>query len=113
MPSKIQIAKKLAVDLWRAEQAVDTAFVALTQLASTLPEARKTISLPSTSGQTAFDCVTQAITQTSMARASVIALHNEFTALQKDAGLNVVGYGTCTEMPARGAANCDVPAVAA
>ena len=92
--SKVEAATAVFDKLISAEQSVDAAMIAQTQLLEQMIEARRQIGLSATAGELAQARVCDAIAALSDARRATMAAHAALASLQKSMDIQIVaGFG--------------------
>lgn len=91
--TKISIARSVAAKLHAAEDAIDLAIVALSELNSELPSARIEAKLSATVCQPAFDLSAQALQSLVRCRRQTVEAHEALAETQRDIGLGAHAMG--------------------
>ncbi|MBL0924758.1 MAG: hypothetical protein IBJ12_09885 [Sphingomonadaceae bacterium] len=91
--TKISVIRGVAAKLHAAEEAIDLAIVALSELNSELPSARMEAKLSATVGQPAFELSAQALQSLIQCRRQTIEAHGALAETQRDMGLGAYAMG--------------------
>jgi hypothetical protein len=91
--TKISVIRGVAAKLHAAEEAIDLAIVALSELNSELPNARIEAKLSATVGQSAFELSAQALQSLIQCRRQTIEAHGALADTQRDMGLGSYAMG--------------------
>jgi hypothetical protein len=86
-------ATKVAAHLIPAETAIDEAVAKVASLIGTMLTARLEANLPMSTGQSAIDAMTAAMTMMISARSKVIESHGELARAKVEIGLRTVSFG--------------------
>jgi hypothetical protein len=91
--SKIAVVRSVAAKLHAAEDAIDLAIIALSELNSELPSARMEANLSATVCQPAFELSAQALQSLIQCRRQTIDAHGALADTQRDMGLGAYAMG--------------------
>jgi hypothetical protein len=91
--SKIAVVRSVAAKLHAAENAIDLAIIALSELNSELPSARMEANLSATVCQPAFELSAQALQSLIQCRRQTIDAHGALADTQRDMGLGAYAMG--------------------
>ncbi len=86
-------AEAVAAKLFAAEAALDAALTEAAGLAAMLPQARATIYVAATTGQSAFEGVAGCVSSLTEARARLVATHRTLAAVARMRGLDTLAAG--------------------
>jgi hypothetical protein len=91
--TKISVIRGVAAKLHAAEEAIDLAIIALSELNSELPTARMEAKLSATVCQPAFELSAQALQSLIQCRRQTIEAHGALANTQRDMGLGAYAMG--------------------
>lgn len=91
--TRSDIGQTLALRLYAAETAIDSALVQTARLAAYLPEARAEAYLSAITGQKAFDETARSVVALAEARGHIVRTHGCLAALARKLGLDALAVG--------------------
>ena len=96
---RVSAAKKIALELHQAEDAIDEAMISIARLAATLPTARRDTNMSAIVGQAAMGKVAHALAAVGEVRQLLTDAHLALTVTQKEVGLGTRMFGAGVKPP--------------
>jgi hypothetical protein len=93
MDERIFTVKKVARELWAAEDQVEQAIAGVAGFTASLPTARKQMKFSAVVGQEALDNATAALAALSEARRHMAAMHNALSGTLERTGIRTSAFG--------------------
>jgi len=99
MSNRLEIARKVADQLFAAEAAIDAALTQTAALAGIIPAVREDARLSALTGQGAIERAIETMTALGQARRSIVEMHKQLSITQKQIGLGAINFGGWVEKP--------------
>ncbi len=99
MSNRLEIARKVAHQLFAAESAIDAALAQTAALAGIIPTVREDARVSALTGQGAIERAIETMTALGQARRSIVEMHKQLSITQKQVGLGAVNFGGLVDKP--------------
>lgn len=99
MSNRLEIARRVADQLFAAESAIDAALAQTAALAGVIPAVREDARLSALTGQGAIERAIETMAALGQARRSIVEMHKQLSITQKQIGLGTVNFGGLVEKP--------------